>query len=78
MEIGAKKSQKFHSEIIEVWEAEPESIADFQKAAEKRARELMADTIASAIKIKKYFGNVIELSVSVSIGDPTEDDADEM
>lgn len=76
MKIETTKRQKFHVEIIDVWKDKPESVADFQKVAEKWARELIADTIASAIKTKKYFGDVIEVSVAVSIGDPTEDDED--
>lgn len=73
MEIEVKKSEKFHTEIIDVWNGRPEAITDFQRVSAKRASELMADAIDSAIKTKKYFGDVIEVTVSVSIGDPTEE-----
>ena len=78
MKIEITKSQEFRPEIIDVWHDKPESIADFQKVAEKWARELITDAIADAIKCKKYLDyDTIEMSVSVSIGNPSEESDNE-
>lgn len=78
MKIEITKSQEFRPEIIDVWNDKPESIADFQKVSEKWARELIAEAIADAIKCKKYLdGDMVEMSVSVSIGNPSEESGNE-
>ncbi len=77
MQIETKKAQSFKASIIELFENEPKSIENFKSVASKWASELMAEIIAEAIKCKKYMPkDVIEVSVAVSIGEPSEEDDD--
>lgn len=74
MKVECKKSEQFHTDIIDFLEQSSEANIQFQKMIVARARGIAADVINSTIGIKKYFGDVIELSVSVAIGDPEEED----
>lgn len=75
MKIETKKSQGFKTAIIGLFESDPASIADFRSIAAKWASELIEETIASAIKMKRLLPKKeIEIAVSVSIGEPTKED----
>lgn len=75
MKIEVNKSQGFKTSIIGLFESDQKAMDDFKSIAGKWASELMAETIAAAIKYKKYLPeDEIEISVSVSIGEPTKDE----
>lgn len=75
MKIEVNKSQGFKTSIIGLFETDQKAIEDFKAIAGKWASELMAESIESAIKCKKYLPkDAIEISVSVSIGEPIKDE----
>lgn len=76
MEITTKKSVQLKTEVIDAISNEPTAIEDFEKIAAKWAKELVKETFDSAEKCRKFFTeDALEFSVSISLGEPEDEEA---
>lgn len=76
MEITTKKSAQFKNELLDAISNEPDVARSFEELAAKWAKELIKETFEGAVNCRKYFTEELVFSVSISLGDPEDEEND--
>lgn len=75
MKIETKNRVPFKSEILDAFQNEQGVKEDVIEYIQKKAVNLFEESLSQALKFRNWFdGDEIEISVSVGIGDPEEDE----
>lgn len=78
MKIELKKSQYFKPEVLDETQTNQELNKNLKEALQRRAGEIFPEVLSEAIRLKKFFeGDAIEISVSITIGNPDEEVEDD-
>lgn len=76
MEIATKKSAQFKNELLDAINNEPDITRSFEELAAKWAKELIKETFEGAVNCRKYFTEELVFSVTISLGDPEDEEND--
>ena len=78
MKIELKKSQYFKPEVLDDAQTNHELNKNLREALQRRAGEIFPEVLSEAFRLKKFFdGTALEISISITIGDPDEEVEDD-